>query len=82
MLVFLSSRYTDKLFMICAYDAEQKLLLLVFAVVVGDDSVDNLDLLMRWLRTEVVDLEKITVISYQHLDIRVTLRGQILDDKN
>jgi hypothetical protein len=61
---FLLGRYTDKLFMVCAYDAEQKLLLLVFAVVVGDESVDNLDWLMRWLRTEIVDLEKINVISY------------------
>jgi hypothetical protein len=68
--------------MVCAYDAEQNFLMLVFAVVVGDDSVNNLDLLMRWLHTEVVDLEKITIISDQHLDIRVILRGQILDDKN
>jgi hypothetical protein len=68
--------------MVCAYDAEQNFLMLVFAVVVGDDSVDNLDLLMRWLHTEVVDLEKITIISDQHFDIKVILRGQILDDKN
>jgi hypothetical protein len=49
---FLSSRYTDKLFMICDYDAEQQLLLLTFVVVAGEENVANwgwfIDCVKRW----------------------------------
>jgi hypothetical protein len=38
---FLSGQYVGKLFMACGYDAEQQLLSLVFAVVVGEKSVAN-----------------------------------------
>jgi hypothetical protein len=38
---FLSGRYTDILFMICGYDAEQQLLSLTFIVVACEKSVAN-----------------------------------------
>jgi hypothetical protein len=44
---FLSSRYADKLFIACGYDAEQQLLPLTFAVVVGEESVTNLGWFMQ-----------------------------------
>jgi hypothetical protein len=56
--------------MACDYDAEQQLLPLTFAVVAGEKSVANWGCFMNWLRNEVVGLDKITVISYQHLGIR------------
>jgi hypothetical protein len=67
---FLSSRYADKLFMVCDYDAEQQLLPLTFAVVAGEKSVANWGWFMQWLRKEVVGPDKITVILDQHLGIR------------
>jgi MULE transposase domain len=67
---FLSSQYAGKLFMACGYDAEQQLLSLVFAVVAGEESVENWGWFTQWLRKEVVGPSKITVISDQHLGIR------------
>jgi dTDP-4-dehydrorhamnose 3,5-epimerase-like enzyme len=55
---FLSGQYADKLFMTCVYDAEQQFLQLAFAMVVGKESVDNRGWFMRWLRTEIIGLEK------------------------
>jgi hypothetical protein len=37
---------------------------------------------MQWLRKNIVDPGKITVISDQYLGIRQYLRDQILDDRN
>jgi hypothetical protein len=67
---FLSGRYAGKLFMACAYDAEQHLLPLAFAVVAGEESGENWKWFMEWLRREVVGPGKITVITDQHLGIR------------
>jgi hypothetical protein len=69
--------------MTCDYDAEQQLLPHAFAVVAGEESVVNLGWFMQWLRKEVVDLGKITVILDQHLGIRtVFLRYRNLDGRN
>jgi MULE transposase domain len=68
---FLSGQYAGKLFMVFGYDAEQQLLPLVFAVVVGEKSVANWGWFMQWVRKEVVGPSKIIVISDQHLGIRV-----------
>jgi MULE transposase domain len=67
---FLSGRYADKLFIACVYDAEQQLLPLTFAVVVGEENVTNWGWLMQWLCKEIVGPDKITVISDQHLGIK------------
>jgi hypothetical protein len=56
--------------MACGYDAEQQLLSLTFAVVVGKESVTNWGWFMQWLRKEFVGPGKIIVILDQHLDIR------------
>jgi hypothetical protein len=56
--------------MACGYDAEQQLLPLVFAIVVGEESMTNCGWFIQWLRKEVVGPSKITVISDQNLDIR------------
>jgi hypothetical protein len=56
--------------MTCDYDAEQQLLPLAFAVVADEENVANGGWFMQWVRKEVVDHDKITVISYQHLGIR------------
>jgi hypothetical protein len=37
---------------------------------------------MQWLRKEIVDHGKITVISDQHLGIRVIFKRPDLDDRN
>jgi hypothetical protein len=52
------------------YDAEQQLLPLTFAVVAGEESVENWGWFMQWLRKEIVGLGKIIVISDQHLGKR------------
>jgi MULE transposase domain len=67
---FLSGQYAGKLFMVCSYDVEQQLLSHAFVVVAGEKSVINWDWFIQWLRKEVVDPDKITIISYQHLDLR------------
>jgi hypothetical protein len=54
--------------MTCAYDADQRLLPLAFAVN-DEESTQNWRWFMNWLRTEVVGLGKIIVISDQHLAI-------------
>jgi hypothetical protein len=56
--------------MACGYDAEQQLLSLAFVVVADEKSVANWGWFMQWLRKEVVDPSKITVISDQQLGIR------------
>jgi hypothetical protein len=56
--------------MTCDYDAEQQVLPLIFAVVADEESVKNWGWFMQWVRKEVISLNKIIVISYQHLDIR------------
>jgi hypothetical protein len=53
------------------YDAEQQLLPLVFTVVASEESMTNWGWFMQWVRKEVVGPSKITVISDQHLGIRV-----------
>jgi len=66
---FLSGRYKGKLFMACAYDAEQQLLPLAFAIC-EKESIENWGWFMNWLRINVVGPGKICVISDQHLGIR------------
>ena len=66
---FLSGRYKGKLFMACAYDAEQQLLPLAFAIC-EKESVENWGWFMNWLRINVVGPGKICVISDKHLGIR------------
>jgi hypothetical protein len=56
--------------MVCGYDAEQQLLPLVFAVIAGEESVENLGWFMQWVLKEVVGPDKIIVISDQHFGIR------------
>jgi hypothetical protein len=56
--------------MTCDYDAEQQVLPLIFVVVVDEESVKNWGWFMQWVRKEVISLNKIIVISDQHLDIR------------
>jgi hypothetical protein len=56
--------------MTCDYDAEQQVLPLIFAVVADEESVKNWGWFMQWVRKEVISLNKIIVISDQHLDIR------------
>jgi hypothetical protein len=56
--------------MTCDYDAEQQLLPLAFAVIADEENVANGGWFMQWVRKEVVDHDKITVISDQHLGIR------------
>jgi hypothetical protein len=63
--------YAGKLFMTRGYDAEQQLLPIVFAVVADEKNVANRGWFMYWLRKEVIGLDKIIVISDQHLGIRV-----------
>jgi hypothetical protein len=63
--------YVDKLFTIYAYDAEQPLLSLTFIVVAGEEFIDNYSWFIQWLCTEVIDDEKIIVVSYQHLGITI-----------
>jgi hypothetical protein len=60
--------------MIYDYDAEQQLLSLAFVVVAVEKSVANCDCFMQWLRKEVIDPGKITVISDQHLSIRAVFK--------
>jgi hypothetical protein len=71
---FLSGQYVNKLFMICAYDAKQLLLSLVFVVVVGEESAANWGWFMQWLHKKFIGLNKITIISYQHLSIRIVFK--------
>jgi hypothetical protein len=60
--------------MVCAYDAEQKLLLLTFAVVVDEESVTNWGWFMKWLRKEIVSPDKIIIISDQYLGIKIIFK--------
>jgi hypothetical protein len=57
--------------MTCDYDTKQQLILLAFAMVAGEKNITNRDWFMQWLRKGVVGTSKITVVSYQHLGIRV-----------
>jgi MULE transposase domain len=66
---FLSGRYAGKLFMVCAYDADQRLLSFTF-VVADEELTHNWRWFMNLLQTEVVGPEKIIVISDLHLAIR------------
>ena len=61
---FLSGRYKGKLFAACGYDAEQHILPLAFAIAEEEDLI-NWGWFMSWLRQEVLDDRKITVISDQ-----------------
>jgi hypothetical protein len=55
--------------MICDYNAEQQLLPLSFVVIASTKSMENCGWFMQCLRKEVIDPNKITVISDQHLGI-------------
>ena len=65
----LSGRYKGKLYMACAYDAEQQVLPLAFAIM-GEETLENWGWFMSWLRTEVVGEGRICVISDAHAAIR------------
>jgi hypothetical protein len=57
--------------MACIYDTKKQLLSLAFTVIADEKSIVNWGWFMQWLRKEVVGPSKITVISYQHLGIRI-----------
>jgi hypothetical protein len=57
--------------MTSGYDAEQQLLPLTFVLVTAEESAANWSWFIQWLRKEIVGHDKIIVISYQHLGIRV-----------
>ena len=74
---FLSGRYKGKLFAACGYDAEQHILPLAFAIAEEED-LYNWGWFMSWLRQEVLDERRITVISDQHAAIKAVFAQQNL----
>ena len=65
----LSGRYKGKLFMACAYDAEQQLLPIAFGIA-DEESSSNWGWFMQFIRENVVGPGRICVISDQHAAIR------------
>jgi hypothetical protein len=65
----LSGRYKGKLFMACAYDAEQQLLPIAFGIA-DEESSSNWGWFMQFVRENVVGPGRICVISDQHAAIR------------
>jgi len=71
---FLSGRYKGRLLMACGYDAENQLLPLAFALV-EKENFDNWGWFMRWLRYEVIGLNRfMCVISDRHGGIKKVFR--------
>ena len=66
---FLSGRYEGRLLIACAYDAENQLLPLAFAIVEKEDG-ENWGFFMSFLRREVVGNRFFCVISDQHKGIK------------
>jgi MULE transposase domain len=67
---FLSGRYKGRLLMTCGYDAENKVIPLVFGIV-NAENVDNWGWFMRWVRNKVIHSNmKIYVISDRHRGIK------------
>jgi hypothetical protein len=59
---FLSGWYAGKLFMTCDYDVKQQLLSIVFVIIAGEESAAKYGWFMQWLRKEIIDPGKITII--------------------
>ena len=67
---FLSGRYSGRLLMACAYDAENQLLPLAFALV-EKESFESWGWFMRWLRQEIIGFRKFMgVVLDRHKGIK------------
>lgn len=73
---FLSGRYEGRLLMACAYDADNQLLPLAFAIV-HTENEENWGFFLHWLRINVIGVNRfVCVISDQHKGIKAALKPE------